>query len=454
MQVLILAGGGGLRLWPLSREDFPKQFLYLGKSQSLLQSTVNRFLRWSHTENIAIATNAHYEPLVRQQLEKIDLENKISILVEPIRKNTAPAVALSLKYFQEKLKVDENSPILVLPSDHWIDPEAVFLHYLEQIEATINKDRLVLFGVHPDKPETGFGYIQIGEKFDAHTHRVKKFVEKPDRKRAESYLATNEYYWNTGIFAFSLKFFIREMAIHSPLIAEQMRGSWEEMSDRFASMPDISLDYALLEKSDKIAVCPLPLRWSDVGSWDSVYDAMDKDQNQNVKIGNIFDVDTKNSLIIGGNRLISTIGLEDLLIIETEDATFISKRGDSQKVKEVVFQLLKMGRSEGSKPSIEQYSWGTIHQLDKGDGYSIKKIEISPKKSWEHRSESFEKWIVVQGTVEIKWGPREILLSSFDSISVDISEELLITNHSDSLAVIYVLFGSARKHESVHHVGF
>lgn len=336
MHIVILAGGGGARLWPLSRESFPKQFLHFGDESSLLQKSVSRFLTSPFTETLSIATNAQYASLVRQQLEKIDPGQKVQIIIEPARKNTAPAIAFALKYLQEKLNVQDRASILILPSDHLIEPQAVFSYYLEQIEPLATKNRLILFGIHPTKPETGYGYIQIGEKFDRFTYRAKRFIEKPDYALAESYLNMGDTFWNSGMCVFSIAHFWQHLNRHAPKISALLQGSIEEAAARFHEMPDISFDYAVLEKCDDILVCPLPVTWSDVGCWDSVYDVMTKDENQNVKIGNIIDIDTKNSLIIGGKRCISTIGLEDVLIVDTDDALFICKKGESQKVKRIV----------------------------------------------------------------------------------------------------------------------
>ena len=335
----MLAGGGGSRLWPLSKQNFPKQFLNLGGPFSLLQRTLLRFLSQPFVEEILVSTSAQYQKLVETQLEKIDPNKKIEILVEPLRKNTAGAIAFGVKYMQEKKGAKEDSAILVVPSDHLIEPESLFLRFLEETEKFMKKERIVLFGIHPNRPETGYGYIQIGTNDQGPLYSVKQFVEKPDSKRAEQYLLCGDYYWNAGIFGFSPQLFWQEMQCHAPAIFEPMQGDLTSCLKNFSALPELSIDYALLEKTSKIAVCPLPISWSDVGCWDSVYEALSKDANQNVILGNVLAIDTKNSLIISKSRLISTIGLEDILVIETEDAIFISKKGESQKVKDLVLQL-------------------------------------------------------------------------------------------------------------------
>ncbi len=340
MKAIVLAGGGGTRLWPLSRENFPKQFLNFGSGPSLLQRSVGRLSKASFIDEVLIATNVHHQSLVEQQLQKTECYGKVRILVEPLRRNTAPAIGLALQYLKERCRAKDQDAIVVLPSDHLIEPEAIFLHALEEVESLASeKNQIITFGIRPTKPETGYGYIQIGKKFDGLTYRAAQFVEKPDRKTAEKYCVDTHFYWNSGMFVFSPRTFWSQLKMHAPDLSGKFGNSFEETAQHYEQMPDLSIDYALMEKSKEILVCPLAVSWSDVGSWDSVYEVMEKDENRNVKIGNIYDIDTKNSLIFGGKRLISTIGLEDLIIVETEDVLFISKKGEGQRVKMLVKEL-------------------------------------------------------------------------------------------------------------------
>lgn len=332
MWVVVLAGGGGTRLWPLSREEFPKQFLHFGDGESLLQKTVARFLTAPFVEEIAISTQKRYLPLVQQQIAKIDPEGRCKIILEPSRRNTAAAIAFAARHLQEQMGAPQDAVMLVLPSDHLIEPPAVFLRAVSDVEAYLQEhEAIVTFGIRPTRPETGFGYIQLGAPVESHLFRVKQFVEKPDVLCAAEYLRRGDTYWNAGIFAMPLKTLWREFEQHAPAY----------LGREFEQLPNVSFDYAVMEKSSRALVAPLAISWSDVGSWDSVYDTLPKDAQSNVKVGDVIDINTKNSLIFGGRRLISTIGLEDLMIVETEDATLIAKKGESQRVKALLEELRK-----------------------------------------------------------------------------------------------------------------
>jgi mannose-1-phosphate guanylyltransferase/mannose-6-phosphate isomerase len=379
MKAIVLAGGGGTRLWPLSRADFPKQFLNFGSSLSLLQRTIKRLMEASFIEEIIVSTNAHHLLLIEKQLQKIAPTPKVKILVEPMRKNTGPAIALATKYLQTFCNAKPSDSILVLPSDHLIEPELVFLQALECTEKMSKEPWIITFGIRPCRAETGFGYIQIGERNNSATFKVEKFIEKPNLTAAQKYFEDPNFYWNSGMFLFSISTFWKQLEEHAPEMFQLMLGDYESAKSNFPQMPNLSIDYAVMEKSKQILVCPLTIQWSDVGSWDSVYEVMDKDQNQNVKVGQILDIDTKNSLIIGGKRLISTIGLEDMLIVETEDALFVGKKGQSQQVKTLVEALIQKGCKESTVHPIQTYPWGIVRILEETPLYTIKKIDLNAR---------------------------------------------------------------------------
>jgi mannose-1-phosphate guanylyltransferase / mannose-6-phosphate isomerase len=343
MKIVILAGGSGTRLWPSSRRSLPKQFLRFGNEETLLQMTIRRFLKKFTVDAFLILTNHEYCEPIKTQLREIDERLEKHILVEPHRKNTGPAIALAVKYMQEHLQISHEESFIVAASDHFMAPEDSFLSLLPEAEAESKKGSVIVFGATPCKPETGYGYIKTSSKRGRIFFNVDQFVEKPSLEMAQRFLNEGSYLWNSGIFLFTIQTFVEELQTHCPLLAAPLQGSYRQMLEGFPELPDISIDYALMEKTRHCIVFPLNLHWTDIGCWDSVYEMLDKDDNLNVKIGNILDIDTKNCLILGSKRLISTIGLEDMLIVETEDAIFLGKKGESQKVKQLIEELKKRG---------------------------------------------------------------------------------------------------------------
>ena len=426
MKTVILAGGSGTRLFPLSRKNFPKQFLKI-KDKSLFQSTVERNLKNVPQQNIVIITNNNYQFLVKNQLKEIGLEGIKNIILEPVGRNTAPAIALAVKYLLEKLNAHKDEILFVSPSDHVINPPEKFSEYVKKAESIAKKGYIVTFGIRPNRPETGYGYIESEKELEKGIYSVKKFHEKPDLNTAKEYILQGNFYWNSGMFMFSIEAIIGELKKYAPDIYEAMeKTSYEEFVMNFSELPDVSIDYAVMEKTDKASVIPLDIMWSDVGSWDSVYEVLDKDKNWNAKKGKVIDINTKNSLLFGEKRVISTIGIEDLIVVDTDDVLLIAKKGEGQKVRELV---KKFKEDDLLKEKTEFHTtvyrpWGSYTELEVGERYKIKKIRVEPGESLSlqmhyHRSEH---WVVIKGTAKVileKEGERkEYFLHENESIYV------------------------------------
>lgn len=435
MKAIILAGGSGTRLWPLSRRNYPKQFLKLNGGQSLLQQTAERLLKVMQPEDIIVMTNSEYKFHVIADLEDISPAILKNIILEPSRRNTAPAIVLALKYCMEKLNCGQDEVLFVSPSDHIIEPDEKFAEYIRMAGKIARKGHIVTFGIKPLSPETGYGYIKVkargakyeareakdeGRKTESEYFEVEKFTEKPDLKTAEEYIKDGSYYWNSGMFAFRAGTITREFQEHAPGIYKRFNASFDMVISDFKNMPDISIDYAIMEKSKKVVTMPLDIHWNDIGSWDSMFDVFKEDADKNVTVGDVITVDTRDTLVMADKRLIATVGLENLLVVETDDAILIAKRGDSQKVKDVVELLKAKGRIEAEEHRTIYRPWGEYTILEEGPRYKIKRIVVKPGERLSlqmhyHRSEH---WIVVSGTAKVAIGDREIFIHENESAYV------------------------------------
>lgn len=436
MHILLLAGGGGTRLWPFSRLDYPKQFLHFGDRYSLLQKTILRCLKISSADNIVVITNAQYLSLVEQQIQAIAPGRKIHILVEPLRKNTAPAICLGLKYLEETLEVTSREKVLVLPSDHQISPEEEFVTLMEEVNIQDFQKKILVFGIPPTDPETGYGYIRIKDSFPNPFYAVERFIEKPSLEKAKEYLSDASFFWNSGMFCFSLSTFWKELSLHAPDLEELTHGSYQDFFDRFSLMPSISIDHALMEKTKELSLKPLTLQWSDVGSWDSVYKMLDKDLNFNVKRGNVLDIDTTNSLIMGGKRLISTIGLDDMLIVETSDAIFLSKKGKSQEVKALVEKLQRQGLQEIAITIDKPCKW-----LKRTEDYSLRILTIPPSESLTLQTHNEKITVLenVSGYGRFALPLEQQPFQTFERIEIKGGKEVFIENEGErELELLYL----------------
>lgn len=414
MKVVVLAGGGGTRLWPYSRGRFPKQFLHFGNEHTLLQKTLLRSARLVPFSDILLVTQQEYVALVQQQLKEIDPMMSSTLLVEPERKNTAPAIALAVCYLISQGCAKEE-PLFIVPSDHLVTPENAFSSMISGALKEAEKGRLVLFGIKPSKPETGYGYIRADSEGN-----VEEFVEKPDSKTACGYLLSGRYLWNSGMFLFEIKTYLEELSLHASIFANQIEAGYEAFVRDFCELPALSIDYALMEKSKSAFVMPLDVSWSDVGCWDSVYDMLEKDEHRNASIGNVCAIETKNCLIVSNKRLVSTMGLEDLFIVETDDALLIGKKGESQKVRQLYEELQRQEFKESQESLTVHRSWGAFTILEEGPRYKIKRIVVEPlaKLSLQKHYHRSEHWVVVKGCAKTTIGTEEKLIYENESVFV------------------------------------
>ena len=418
MKIILLAGGGGTRLFPLSRARFPKQFLKVTGDDSLFAQTVQRFLAVTQAKDLVVITNRMHEHLVKAELAASGAADA-HVVLEPEGRNTAPAIALAAAYCRDKLAATESEVLFVTPCDHVIRPVEVFAAgVLEAVKLAANGS-IVTFGVKPNAPETGYGYIQAGAAMNG-AFAVQSFREKPDRQTAEAYLAAGNYFWNSGMFAFTLGRFMQELTAQQPEIAALTAAPVDTVLERFGRMPDISIDYGIMEQATQVLVIPLTAYWNDIGSWDAIYDVLGKDADGNALKGDCLTIDCTNTLILSHKNLVAGIGLEDLLVVETADAILVAKKGESQKVKEVVAELKNRGRREAGEHLTDYRPWGNYTILGEGADYKIKRIVVNPGQvlslqMHHHRSEH---WVVVSGTALVTIGDREQLICESESVFV------------------------------------
>ncbi len=452
MYAIILAGGSGSRLWPLSRELYPKQLLNINDDKSLLQSTFSRLNAFIEAKNIVSTTNTKHVANVKRQLG--ELSSDISVLSEPLGRNTAPAIAVATKYLIEQSGDDV---ILVVPSDHLINDTEKFKATVEKGAKLAQDGYVVTFGIQPDYPETGYGYINVADENLLDGYKVNRFVEKPDLETAKKYLASGQYYWNSGIFMFKASVMLKEIEKYAPDIFVSLKNFDFSKSDKieynaFEKMPSISIDYAVMEKSDKIALVKLESDWNDLGSWQSIYDVSQKDVNGNVFIGHVLDENSKNTLVYSSSKLVATIGLEDVILVETEDAVLACKKDKTQDVKKIYETLKKQHDDTYLVHKTVYRPWGFYTVISQGKGFLSKLIHVNcgqklSVQSHEHRSEH---WVVMSGTAKVILEGKEYILSKGHSIDIPLKAIHSLQNpYDEDLEIIEAQLGDILSEDDI-----
>lgn len=421
---VILSGGSGTRLWPLSRGYHPKQFLPLVSDKTMVQQTLNRLDGIAGLQAPIAICNEDHRFMMAEQLREIGCKAS-AIILEPVGKNTAPAVAMAAL-----AATSEDDILLVLPADHVIDDTLAFQKAVSQAEKMAEAGNLVTFGIVPTGPETGYGYIKRGEKVKGEAFSVAAFVEKPDASTATEYFKSGEYFWNSGMFAFKAGRYLEELEKFNPemllscrkaLLAAKKDFDFTRLGkEEFSQCPADSIDYAVMEKTEQAVVIPLDAGWNDVGSWSALWDVTPKDASGNAIHGDVLTVDTSNSFVHAEGRLVATIGVHDLVVVETDDAVMVAPKDRVQEVKAIVDQLHVLGRKEAKWHRKVYRPWGHYDSVDDGERHQTKLIVVKPgaKLSVQKHHHRAEHWIVVKGTALVTKAEEKILLSENESIYI------------------------------------
>jgi mannose-1-phosphate guanylyltransferase len=444
---VIMAGGSGTRLWPVSRSSHPKQFLALHDEDTMLQSTVKRLAGLSLKSSITICNEEH-RFFVAEQLLEI---NKLgSIILEPEGRNTAPAIALAAM----SIKDNEDPLLLVLSADHIIQDERAFTKSVTDAIPLAETGKLVTFGVVAQEPNTGYGYIKSGSPCGA-GFTVEQFVEKPSAELAAEYLELGDYYWNSGMFLFKASRYLEELKKHRPDIHKACHQSMKDISkdndflrvneSAFNLCPSESIDYAVMEKTDSAVVVPMDAGWSDIGSWSSLWDISEKDENGNAAVGDVTLHESKNSYVRTDNQLAVAVGVDNLVVVSTKDVLMVAHKDRVQEVKIITEELKQDSRSEWEFPREVYRPWGKYDSIDSGDGYQVKRITVKPgaKLSVQMHHHRAEHWVVVSGKARVTNGDKTFLLSENEVTYIPVGVVHSLENPGkDELELIEVQLGS------------
>lgn len=425
---VILAGGSGTRLWPLSRQSYPKQFLHLvDEKYTMLQLTLKRLENLSQkTLAPIVVCNEDHRFVVAEQLRQINIE-QASIILEPCAKNTAPAITLAALRAQE-LYPEQNITLLILSADHYIADITSFQNSILLAESQAQLEKLVIFGVKPTEPNTGYGYIQLGEQIiNKKIYKLDKFVEKPDIHTAEHYVSSQNYLWNSGMFMFQTQIFLQELKKYQINIYQNCLNTWQYKTkdldfiriglNEFQQCPEDSIDYAIMEHTTQGVVVGLDVGWNDLGSWSSLWQSNQKDEQQNVIFGDVLTEQSQSNYIYASSRLVTVLGVENLIVVETKDAVLVAHQDKSQEIKSIVAQLKQQQRIELLQHKEVVRPWGKYDCIDVGERYQVKRITVNPKAklSLQLHHHRAEHWVVVKGTAKVINGEKQYYVTENES---------------------------------------
>jgi len=452
MQIVpvILSGGSGTRLWPLSRKQYPKQYLALASDNTMLQETILRLKGLDDLADPIIVCNADHRFLVAEQCQQIGIKNP-TILLEPVGRNTAPAIAAAAL---QSLKDSDGSMLLVLSADHVIQDVDAFHEAINIAIQQAQSGKLTTFGIVPTNANTGYGYIKSSKENSNGAHKVEEFVEKPDLKTAQTYLEQGNYLWNSGMFMFQASVLISELSTHSPGIVVSVNNAINNATQdldfirldkqAFESSPSDSIDYALMEKSDNVVVVPLDAQWNDIGAWPALYDIGIKDSQGNVIKGDVITQGTTNTYINADHHMVAAIGVDNLIIIDTPDVTFIATQDKAQEVKGIVESLQASGRCESSEHRKVYRPWGWYDSIESGEFFQVKRLHVKPsaKLSLQMHHKRAEHWVVVSGTATVTNGEQICTLEKGESTYIPLGAIHSLENQtSEPLEIIEVQSG-------------